>query len=248
MKQLMIVPAAGRGSRLGSDLPKVLVPVNGRPMLDHILDRYAPLIGSFVLVVSPAAEDLVRHHCRHRQERVDVVIQETPTGMLDAILCAVPQVTRSDADVVWITWCDQVAVRSETATALAEMVNGRTRPALAFPTLTGPQPYIHFARNGAGQILNVLHRREGDEMPEYGESDIGLFALSRRAYLEDLPAFAGEASPGSGTGERNFLPFIPWLSARELVETLTVSDPVEAIGVNTPGELARVAAHLQREA
>ena len=41
--RVLIVPAAGRGQRLGSSVPKVLVPVNGRPMLHHLLDLYAPL-------------------------------------------------------------------------------------------------------------------------------------------------------------------------------------------------------------
>jgi molybdopterin-guanine dinucleotide biosynthesis protein A len=44
----LIIPAAGRGSRLGTSTPKALVPINGRPMLDHLADLYAPLVQHIV--------------------------------------------------------------------------------------------------------------------------------------------------------------------------------------------------------
>src|SRR4029453_2614665 len=90
---------------------------------------------------------------------------------------------------------------------------------LIMPTVTKADPYIHFARDGAGRISRVLHRREGDGMPEIGESDMGLFALSAEACFHLLPQFANQGVTGAGTGERNFLPFIPWLAQRRQVIT-----------------------------
>ncbi len=48
-------------------------------------------------------------------------------------------------------------------------------------------------------------------MPDVGESDAGLFSLSRDAFLTQLPAYAVSLETGTGTGERNLLPFIPWI-------------------------------------
>src|SRR4030095_4927536 len=81
-----LIPAAGRGSRLGASMPKVLFPVNGRPMIDYLLDLYAPVVDGFVLVVHPSAEGMVRAHCRARSTAVEYDVQTEPTGMLDAIL------------------------------------------------------------------------------------------------------------------------------------------------------------------
>jgi len=92
----------------------------------------------------------------------------------------------------------------------------------------------------------VLHRREGDDMPARGESDMGLFALSADACFGMLPRYAKEVVAGAGTGERNFLPFIPWVARRGEVITFPSEDPEEAIGVNTPEELSAVEAYLQR--
>jgi len=83
-------------------------------------------------------------------------------------------------------------------------------------------------------------------MPLIGDSDMGLFSLSRRAFVDDLHSFASAASIGSGTGERNFLPFIPWAESRGGVLTYPCEDETESIGVNTPDELALVERYLQR--
>ena len=83
-------------------------------------------------------------------------------------------------------------------------------------------------------------------MPDQGESDIGLFALSARAYLELLPQYAGDVAIGRVTGERNFLPFIPWVAAEHEVITFSAMDELEAVGVNTPEDVALVEDYLAR--
>ena len=77
-------------------------------------------------------------------------------------------------------------------------------------------------------------------MPSEGESDMGLFALRCATFTEDLPSYAATYVAGSGTGERNFLPFIPWLAASHEVGSIPCTDPRERIGVNTPEDLSRV--------
>ena len=81
-------------------------------------------------------------------------------------------------------------------------------------------------------------------MPARGDSDMGLFSLSAHAAAIDLPAFAATAIPDAGTGERNFLPFVPYQAARGVVVTIAPTEDIEAIGINTPDDLARVEAYL----
>ncbi len=82
-------------------------------------------------------------------------------------------------------------------------------------------------------------------MPDEGETDAGLFSLSRAAYFDLLPQFAVEPTPhGAATRERNFLPFIPWLHARAEVVTVPCVSWIESVGVNTPEDVALVAPHL----
>lgn len=166
--------------------------------------------------------------------------------MLDAILLARPAVEAAQPRRVWISWCDQVAIHPRTVRRLVDADAGD--PLLAMPTCASETPYVHLVRDALGQITRVLHRREGDEMPESGESDAGLFSLSREAYLTLLERFAAEPDMGRATGERNFLPFIPWVARRGAVVTVPVTEAAEAVGVNTPDDLGLVERTLRERA
>ena len=240
-QRVLLIPAAGRGTRLKSRLPKPLVPVAGRAMLDWLFDLYAPWIGRFIVVVNPESREAIRAHCAARREQVAFVVQERATGMLDAILLADSVVRESEVETIWVTWADQIAVRAETVRALAAAC-AEAGAAMALPVVVREHPYTLLERDAAGRIVAVRFRRENDPMPAAGESEMGLFGLSRATYLEELPRFAEEigASRGTATGERNFLPFIAWLAERRRVVTFPCTEEIEAVGVNTPEELARV--------
>lgn len=239
MRRVLIIPAAGRGSRLGAEKPKPLVEVNGRPMLDHLADLYAPFVDHIVVIAHPSFASDIRVWAG-APRRVSVGVQNAPTGMLDAILLAGPMVREQRPDAVWITWADQVGVLPRTVARLAEVSAQEPHPALALPTVVRRDPYTHFQRDALGRLSRFLQRREGDPMPDEGESDMGLFALTREAFQTDLKEYAGTVRPGAGTGERNFVPFVPWLAQRRQVVTFPCTHQTEAIGINTPGELRLV--------
>lgn len=245
MERMLVVPAAGLGSRLGASVPKLLALVNGRSMLDHLLELHAGA-DRVAIVVHPTAEPAIRERMRGLG---DVFVQPQPTGMLDAILLARPAVEAHRPRRICVTWCDQVAIHPRTVSRLAAAAAAPDDPPLVLPTCLRTNPYIHFERGPDGAIRRVLQRREGDAMPETGESDAGLFDFSRPAFLEWLPEYAATApAAGGGTGERNFLPFIPWVSRRAAVLTLPCVDVEETVGVNTPHELALVERYLRDRA
>lgn len=246
MSRVLIVPAAGLGSRLRTTTPKPLVAVNGRPMIDHLFALYADVVDRVAIVLHPSAVEQVKRHCATARADVSYDVQPSPTGMLDAILIPTERIRAWQPDSVWITWCDQIAVHPVTVRQLARESERHRDAALVFPTVTRPDPYTHLVRGRDGRIVSVLQRREGDAMPEIGQSEMGLFALSAGAYLDLLPACAAAASAGAATAERNFLPCIPWIAARAAVQTFPAQDPIEAVGINTPDELDLVAAYLRQ--
>jgi len=248
MSRLLIIPAAGTGSRLGANVPKVLVEVAGMTMLERLLGLYRSSVDHVVLIINPAFDDVVRQHVGRAVDanRITCVQQPQPTGMLDAILLAAAVARRLAPSSVWITWCDQIAVHRRTIARMSERTAMGLHDAMVLPTVMQGPPYVHLERGANGRIIRVLHRREGDPMPAVGESDIGLFALSAATYFTGLSAYAREVEIGRATGERNFLPFIPWLARTETVATFPAEDPMEAVGINTPQDLAAVERYLRR--
>ena len=213
-------------------------------MVDWLVDLYDAFVGRFILVVHPSFESEVREHCQHRP-RISYARQESPTGMLDAILAPLTDARRDNPDRVWITWCDQIAIHPTTVERLNDLSEQHRTASLIFPTATRRAPYIDIVRNEEGRIVDIRHQREGDEMPEIGESDMGLFSLSPDAYLHRLVEFARRVEPATTTRERNFLPFIPWLSQQGGdVRTFPCRDEQEAIGINTPDDLRIIERYL----
>ena len=214
-------------------------------MIDHLLALYRRYVDRFVVVVHPTFETAVREHCGAVAADLDVqyATQAQPTGMLDAILLGAD--TAVGAGRIWITWCDQIGVSTQTVERLRRMSEEHPDSHVILPTTCQQHPYIHLVRDADGHVSGVLQRREGDPMPPAGESDMGLFSLSPESYFEWLPRFARNAGGAATTGERNFLPFIPWSSRRgHRVVTFPCADEIEALGVNTPDDLLRMEQHL----
>ncbi len=237
MSRVLVIPDAGTDTRLPA--PRALAAVDGRPMVDYLFDLYRDWVDGFVLVVHPSFADQVEAHCADKDLAIDFALQTSPTGTLDAILLASEPVRRHRPRQVWITWCDRIAVRPTTIRRLAELC-GKSSAPLVMPTLHRRDPSIHFVRETDGRIVDVLDRQEGDAMPEVGEGDLGLFVLSDHAYLEVLPRMPHEVAAGASTGERRFLPFIPWLNTRAPVETFPGQHESEMLGVNSPEDLVQV--------
>jgi dolichol-phosphate mannosyltransferase len=213
-------------------------------MIDWLVDLYRPYVSRIVLIVNAAARDEARARAAASDVPMDVDVQETPTGMLDAVLRAYDRVKLSQAERVWITWCDQIAIHPRTVARLSELSTVHADAPIVMPVAFRKNPYIHLERSTEGRIVRVLHRREGDTMPDVGESDAGLFSLSRDAFLTQLPAYSVSLEKGAGTGERNLLPFLPWISELGDVVVFPCVEEIESVGINTPEELKAVESQL----
>src|ERR1041385_2670368 len=127
-----IIPAAGRGSRLGFPRPKILYPVAGRPILDWLLDILLPNSVSLVFVLSPdGVADVTEHLRRRMPDGFKIVVQHTPTGMGDAVALALPAVETVHAAIIW---GDQVGLRSESIRTCMRLHQGPLNPLATFPT------------------------------------------------------------------------------------------------------------------
>jgi bifunctional UDP-N-acetylglucosamine pyrophosphorylase/glucosamine-1-phosphate N-acetyltransferase len=218
---------------LGFELPKILYPVAGRPILDWLRELLEPWCCRMIVVASSSGAAYFE----------DCVVQPEPLGMADAIRCALPRVETTHSLIIW---GDQAAVRPESIAECVRLHEGSGALATV-PTVMRANPYIHFERDATGRVVRVLQAREGDAMPAFGESDAGVFCF-RSTALRRLLGELQRSGTGMGarTGEFNFLPVIP-LAARVQGSLLTpqIMSEEESIGVNTPEDAERLAAVLR---
>ena len=111
-------------------------------------------------------------------------------------------------------------------------------PAVTCPTVFRQNPYIHFDRGADGRISGLRQAREGDPMPEEGESDTGFFCFETQTARDLLAALRREPEQqGSSTGEFNFLPVIPLAAHRGLdILTPALMTPGETVGINSAAD------------
>jgi bifunctional UDP-N-acetylglucosamine pyrophosphorylase/glucosamine-1-phosphate N-acetyltransferase len=233
-----LIPAAGRGSRLGFDQPKILFPIARATILEWLVDLLNPLTTRFVFVLSPVGAAPVEEAAsRLLPGRYGIAVQPEPRGMADAVRCGLAQVETRNTLIVW---GDQVALRPASLQFLMRLHQGIAKPAAVCPTRWRERPYIHFERGESGRLLRILQAREGDRMPDRGESDSGIFLFRTEALCQALPRLlASDECIGRQTGELNFLPIFPMLDTEpgELI-TAPIMTEEESVGVNSPADAA----------
>ena len=232
MNVCALIPAAGRGSRLGIDTPKILAPLTERDTIWSILHaKLAPLVDQIHLVLSPDGGEAFGP----LPPNVSRSIQPVPLGMGDAIFSARAVWTRYDA--VLIVWGDQVFVSTGTLRRALDALSSPIRHAV-LPVTRMEQPYVEYIFEGA-MLAKVLQSREGDHTLTGGFSDVGTFLLGTAGLTEAWDRYLAQGPRGSATGEINFLPFLPFLSAEGWTMTpLEVADTTEARGINTMEDLS----------
>ena len=231
MKICAVIPAAGRGTRLGGDGPKILAPLTAHDTIWSILQaRLAPLVDHIHLVLSPEGAAAFPP----LPANVSTSIQPAPTGMGDAIFRGYDVWSRYDA--VLVVWGDQVFVSTDTVRRALDALRPGENAVL--PVTRMAIPYVEYVFDGP-RLTKVLQTREGDVTTPNGYSDVGTFLLGTGELKAHWDAYRTKAPRGAATSEINFLPFLPFLSAQGWTITpVEVADATEARGINTKDDLA----------
>jgi bifunctional UDP-N-acetylglucosamine pyrophosphorylase / glucosamine-1-phosphate N-acetyltransferase len=247
-----VVPAAGRGTRLGANTPKVFVPLlTDFTIWDALRGKLAPIADRLVLVLSPEGQAYAKESRANLGvqsfEKTEIAVQASALGMGDAIFGAFD--FWAGYDDLLIVWGDQFNLSPKTLESCLELHAESRKPALTLPVVRMQRPYVEYVFDAGERLTFIRQSREGDECEPNGFSDVGMFLLSGGARLnEEWSRFRSSAGKGSMTGEINFLPFFVYLSsiANWPVNRYESHDPSEAIGINTPEDLAFARQLLQK--
>jgi bifunctional UDP-N-acetylglucosamine pyrophosphorylase/glucosamine-1-phosphate N-acetyltransferase len=234
----VIVLAAGVGKRMRSDLPKVLQPLAGRPLLGHVLDTARSLEPRRIVVVHGHGAERVR--AAFPEEDLQWALQAERLGTGHAVLQALPHVA-PEADVL-VLYGDVPLVRAATMQRLVQESQGGV--ALLTAELAEPAGYGRIVREGSGRVLRIVEERDASSAErQIREINAGFLATSARRLAAWL------ARIGNDNAQREYyLTDIVALAVGEglPVAAVRVDDPWEVAGVNSKQELAALERTVQR--
>lgn len=225
-KTVAVIPAAGKGTRLGLDSPKIFTSITLTVSPWTILrEALAPLVDHIEVVLPPP-------WTAYEGYKVGISIQPEPLGMGDAVFCA----DWHDADTIVVVWGDQIGLSADTvAQALGE--HDGTPKTVIVPMVQVKNPYTDYVFEPDGHLHEVLQAREGDTPRLNGWADVGVFVLSTEGLRYAWDGYKIDHGFRGG-GELNFLPFLVYLAHHGWdVDGIPVDDPDEARGLNTPEDL-----------
>jgi bifunctional UDP-N-acetylglucosamine pyrophosphorylase/glucosamine-1-phosphate N-acetyltransferase len=236
-----IILAAGKGTRMKSDLHKVLHPIAGKPMLGHLTDAVASLGAERTVIVAGAGREQVEGFAEPLG--LAVTMQAEQLGTAHAVQQAEAALAGFAGDVL-ILYGDVPLVTPETMGRMIERLNASDRPAIV---VLGFRPadtlsYGRIIAEGDRIVKMVEHKDATPEERAETLCNSGLMA-ARAADLWPLLARVGNAN---AAGEY-YLPDIVMLAAGEgQVSAVIEADPAEVAGVNSRAELATVEAIWQQ--
>ena len=239
---LAVVIAAGKGTRTRTSTAKVLLPILGAPLLEHVL-RAVRKVGAdpTVVVVGHQAEAVEKAFAGRS---LTFVLQEPRLGTGHAVLAAQKILARDRQGTVLVVNGDLPFLTGPTLARLLERHQATGAAAtLLSAILPDPSAYGRVVRDARGEVLGIVEARDASpEQLKGAEINVGAYAFAVAPLLETLPRL----TPQNAQGELYLTDVIGLLAGSgKRVEAVRTEDPMEAAGINTLAELAEASRRLR---
>jgi bifunctional UDP-N-acetylglucosamine pyrophosphorylase/glucosamine-1-phosphate N-acetyltransferase len=234
----VVILAAGQGKRMKSDLPKVLQPLAGRPMLEHVIRCARELDPAAIYVVYGHGGERVREALA--SQPVSWVLQAQQLGTGHALMQAAPGIP--DDHTVLVLYGDVPLTRAATLRTLLEA--GPDKLAILSVRLSDPTGYGRVLRDTAGRVYRIVEQNDANRKEQaVDEVNTGLMAMAAGR----LKAWLSRLSNDNAQGEY-YLTDVVAMAVKDGVEVDAVLAPstAEVLGVNDKLQLAQVEAEHRR--
>ena len=238
----LIILAAGLGSRMNSDLPKVLHPVAAAPLLHHALTAGRALEPSRIVVVTGHGAAEVAASARAFDEAVEVVLQEPQLGTAHAVAQAAPLLAGAAGDAI-VLYGDTPFVRAETLAAMQAARSRHGVVVLGFrPRDPGRYGRLIVAGDQLERIVEFKDATEAERAVDLCNSGV---VCAEASVLFDLVSRVGNTN---AAGEYYLTDIVALARADGLTAGVVICDESETLGINTRLQLAEAESAFQSRA
>jgi bifunctional UDP-N-acetylglucosamine pyrophosphorylase/glucosamine-1-phosphate N-acetyltransferase len=242
MTLALIVLAAGKGTRMNSDLPKVLHPIAGAPMLVHALRAGAALEPARICVVTGHGADAVEAAALEHDPEIISAHQDAQLGTAHAVAQARAALDGHDGDAI-VLYGDTPFIQPETLERMIEARSSADVVVLGFEAAE-PGRYGRLIMNGGALERIVEFKDASDEERAITLCNSGVIAADSATLFDLINAVGND----NAAGEFYLTDIIGIARARGLTATAIACDETETLGVNSRAELAAAEALFQTRA
>jgi bifunctional UDP-N-acetylglucosamine pyrophosphorylase/glucosamine-1-phosphate N-acetyltransferase len=235
MKLAVVILAAGQGKRMKSDLPKVLQPLAGRPLLAHVVSRARALEPSSMHVVYGHGGDQVQAAFEGQHLRWALQAEQLGTG--HALMQAMPNV--ADDELVLVLYGDVPLIDVGTLRQLIALAGPKCLSLLTV-MLDNPTGYGRIVRNARGAVQKIVEQKDASRAQlKIREGNSGILAAPAKL----LRRWLGKLKNANAQGEY-YLTDVIAMAVKDKIKVAPLVAPrlAEVLGVNDRVQLAELEA------
>ncbi len=238
----LIVLAAGMGTRMNSDMPKVLHKVAAAPLLHHALRAGASLGPEKVVVVTGHGADAVAKAARAYDDAIETVVQEPQLGTAHAVAQAAPLLADAPGEAI-VLYGDTPFITSDTMESMLAARAHHAVVVLGFHA-TDPGRYGRLLTDGDALLAIREFKEATDAERAVTLCNSGVICADAKT----LFALVAEVGNANVAGEYYLTDIVELARAKGLSAGVVICDEAETLGVNTRQQLAEAEAAFQTRA
>ncbi|THD73370.1 bifunctional UDP-N-acetylglucosamine diphosphorylase/glucosamine-1-phosphate N-acetyltransferase GlmU [Thalassobius vesicularis] len=242
MSTALIILAAGMGTRMNSDLPKVLHQIAGAPLLIHAMKSGAALAPERTVIVTGHGADLVEAAALDWDEDAQFALQSEQLGTAHAVDQARPLLAEYEGDVI-VLYGDTPFIQPETLEAMVEARAKHDVVVLGF-TAADPGRYGRLVMTGTSLDRIVEFKDATDEERAITLCNSGVICADSATLFSLIDAVGND----NAAGEYYLTDIIGIARSRGLSATAVTCNEAETLGINSRAELAAAEAAWQARA
>ena len=241
----VVILAAGKGTRMNSQLPKVMHTIGGKPMLGHVVTAASNLKPDQIYIVVGFGAETIKASCNDAigPFKLQWATQSDQLGTGHALQQALPNIQLSDHNnVILVLFGDVPLIKSETLAELVASCNANSIGLLTFTT-DQPKGFGRIIRDDNNKVTAIVEERDATaEQKQINEVNSGIMAIPATR----LEGWLG-ALQNDNDQKEYYLTDIVSLAVTEncSVTAITTADEMEVMGVNDKRQLALLERHFQ---
>ena len=230
----VVILAAGQGSRMKSDLPKVLHPIAGKPMLGHVIDSARKVSANAMHVVVGHGAEQVKAQFGEESD-IQFALQAEQKGTGHAVMMALDNLAQSGTTL--ILYGDVPLIQSDTLDALIQITQ-QGKVGLLTVNMDDPSGYGRIVRDANHKVKAIVEHKDANESElTIQEVNTGILSVPTEKLHEWLPKLSND----NAQGEYYLTDVIAMsVGAGIEVETLQPEFAEETFGVNNRAQQAEL--------